>query len=54
MSEILNTDWDYIGRVKGLNNLAGSMLANGKTPKEVLDAVPDLRQIIDAINISAE
>ncbi len=47
-------DWDFIGTVKGLNNLAGSMLASGKSPQDVLEAMKELRMIIDAINIAAK
>lgn len=46
----MEPNWDKIGTIKGMNNLAGSMLASGKSPEEVLGALKTLKQIVDEID----
>lgn len=46
----METPGDRLGRIKGINNLAGSMLASGKTPEDVLGAIPILNRICESID----
>lgn len=43
------TNWTKIGMIKGMNNLAGSRLAAGAKPEEVLKEVPVYMDIVSQI-----
>lgn len=43
------TNWERIGLIKGLHNMAGRSLGAGKTPQEVIEEVPSYMEIAKVI-----